>query len=57
MFSDRLLFAGLPAIVTVALHGLLVLMLLFRWNSPAQVVAAAPAVQPPPVAPRWLGLL
>ena len=46
MFSDRLLFAGLPAIVTVALHGLLVLMLLFRWNSPAQVVAAAPAVQP-----------
>ena len=46
MLSDRLLFAGLPAIVTVALHGLLVLMLLFRWNGPAQVVAAAPTVQP-----------
>ena len=46
MLSDRLLFAGLPAIVTVALHGLLVLMLLFRWNGPAQVVAAAPAVLP-----------
>lgn len=46
MLSDRLLFAGLPAIVTVALHGLLVLMILFRWNGPAQVVAAAPTVQP-----------
>ena len=46
MLSDRLLFAGLPAILTVALHGLLVLMLLFRWNGPAQVVAAAPAVLP-----------
>ena len=46
MLSDRLLFAGLPAIVTVALHGLLVLMLLFRWNGPAQVVAAAPTAQP-----------
>ena len=46
MLSDRLLFAGLPAIATVALHGLLVLMLLFRWNGPAQVVAAAPAVLP-----------
>ena len=46
MLSDRLLFAGLPAIVTVALHGLLVLMLLFRWNGPAQVVAAAPTLQP-----------
>ena len=46
MLSDRLLFAGLPAIATVALHGLLVLMLLFRWNGPAQVVAAAPTVQP-----------
>ena len=46
MLSDRLLFAGLPAIVTVALHGLLVLMLLFRWNGSAQVVAAAPTVQP-----------
>jgi len=46
MLSDRLLFAGLPAIVTVALHGLLVLMLLFRWNGPAQVVAAAPTMQP-----------
>ena len=46
MLSDRLLFAGLPAIVTVALHGLLVLMLLFRWNGSAQVVAAAPTAQP-----------
>ena len=46
MLSDRLLFAGLPAIATVALHGLLVLMLLFRWNGPAQVIAAAPTVQP-----------
>jgi len=46
MLSDRLLFAGLPAIVTVALHGLLVLMLLFRWNGSAQVVAAAPTLQP-----------
>ena len=46
MLSDRLLFAGLPAIATVALHGLLVLMLLFRWNGPAQVVAAAPTMQP-----------
>ncbi len=46
MLSDRLLFAGLPAIVTVALHDLFVLMLLFRWNGPAQVVAAALTVQP-----------
>ena len=46
MLSDRFLFAGLPATVTVALHGLLVLMILFRWNGPAQVVAAAPTVQP-----------
>ena len=46
MLSVRLIFAGLPAFVTVALHGLLVLMLLFRWNGPAQVVAAAPAVLP-----------
>ena len=46
MLSDRLLFAGLPALVAVALHGVLVLMLVFRWNGPAQVVAAAPAVQP-----------
>ena len=46
MSGDRLLFAGMPAALTLLLHGGLIAMLLVRWTAPAQVVAAAPAIQP-----------
>jgi colicin import membrane protein len=46
MSGDRLLFAGMPAALTLLLHGGLVAVLLVRWTAPAQVVAAAPAIQP-----------
>ena len=46
MSADRVLFTGLPAILTLALHGGLVLMLLVRWTGPSEVIAAAPSIQP-----------
>ena len=46
MSADRLLFTGLPAILTLALHGGLVLMLVVRWTSSSEVIAAAPSIQP-----------
>jgi colicin import membrane protein len=46
MSADRLLFTGLPAILTLALHGGLVLMLVVRWTGPSEVIAAAPSIQP-----------
>ena len=46
MSSDRLLFTGLPAVLTLALHGGLVLMLVVRWTGPSEVIAAAPSIQP-----------
>ena len=46
MSVDRLLFAGLPAILTLLLHGGLLLMLVVRWSGANEVVAAAPAIQP-----------
>ena len=46
MTADRLLFAGLPALLTLMLHGGVVLMLVVRSTHSEQVVAAAPAIQP-----------
>lgn len=46
MSADRLLFTGLPAILTLLLHGGVVLMLVVRSTHPELVVAAAPATQP-----------
>jgi colicin import membrane protein len=46
MSTDRVLFTGLPAILTLALHGGLVLMLVVRWMGPSEVIAAAPSIQP-----------
>ena len=48
MSGDRLLFAGMPAALTLLLHGGLIAVLLVRWTAPAQVVAAAPSIQPIP---------
>ena len=41
MSADRVLFTGLPAVLTLALHGGLVLMLVVRWTGPSEVIAAA----------------
>lgn len=46
MSADRLLFAGLPAALTLLLHGGLVVILVVRWGGANEVVAAAPAIQP-----------
>jgi TonB family protein len=46
MSADRVLFTGLPAILTLAVHGMLVLMLVVRWTGPSEVIAAAPSIQP-----------
>ena len=46
MSADRVLFTGLPAILTLALHGGLVLMLVVRWTGPSEVIAAAPSINP-----------
>ena len=46
MTADRLLFAGLPALLTLMLHGGVALMLVVRSTHSEQVVAAAPAIQP-----------
>ena len=46
MSGDRLLFAGMPAALTLLLHGGLIAVLLVRWTAPAQVIAAAPSIQP-----------
>ena len=46
MSADRVLFTGLPAVLTLALHGGLVLMLVVRWTGPSEVIAAAPSIQP-----------
>ena len=46
MSADRVLFTGLPAILALAVHGVLVLMLVVRWTGPNEVIAAAPSIQP-----------
>ena len=46
MSVDRLLFAGLPAALTLLLHGGLILILVVRWSGANEVIAAAPAIQP-----------
>lgn len=46
MSADRLLFSGVPALLTLLLHGGVVLMLVVRSSHSEQVVAAAPAIQP-----------
>jgi len=45
MISDRWLFSGLPAFLTIGLHVGIVLVLGFRWAEPPQVIAAAPTAQ------------
>ena len=45
MISDRWLFSGLPALLTIGLHVGIVLVLVFRWAGPTQVIAAAPTPQ------------
>ena len=45
MISDRWLFSGLPALLTIAIHVGIVLVLGFRWVGPTQVIAAAPSPQ------------
>ena len=46
MSADRLIFSGVPALLTLLLHGGVVLMLVVRSSHSEQVVAAAPAIQP-----------
>ena len=46
MNSDRLLFTGLPAALTVLLHGGVIVLLVVKWVGPVEVVAAAPSIQP-----------
>ena len=46
MSADRLLFTGLPAMLTLALHGGVILILVVRWTGPSEVIAAAPNIQP-----------
>ena len=46
MTADRVLFTGLPAILTLAVHAVLVLILVVRWTDPSEVIAAAPSIQP-----------
>jgi colicin import membrane protein len=45
MISDRWLFSVLPALLTLAIHVGIVLVLGFRWVGPTQVIAAAPSPQ------------
>ena len=45
MISDRWLFSGLPALLTIVIHVGIVLVLGFRWAGPTQVIAAAPTAQ------------
>ena len=45
MISDRWLFSGLPALLTISIHVGIVLVLGFRWAGPTQVIAAAPTAQ------------
>ena len=45
MISDRWLFSGLPALLTIGIHVGIVLVLGFRWAGPTQVIAAAPTAQ------------
>lgn len=45
MISDRWLFSGLPALLTIGIHVGIVLVLGFRWAGPTQVIAAAPTPQ------------
>ena len=45
MISDRWLFSGLPALLTLGIHVGIVLVLGFRWVGPTQVIAAAPSPQ------------
>lgn len=45
MISDRWLFSGLPALLTIGIHLGIVLVLGFRWAGPTQVIAAAPTAQ------------
>ena len=45
MISDRWLFSGLPAFLTIGIHVGIVLVLGFRWAGPTQVIAAAPTAQ------------
>ena len=46
MSADRLLFTGLPAMLTLALHAGVILILVVRWTGPSEVIAAAPNIQP-----------
>ena len=57
MSADRLLFAGLPALLTLLLHGGVVLVLVVRSTHSEQVVAAAPAIQPIQAALVWADAL
>jgi colicin import membrane protein len=45
MISDRWLFSGLPAFLTIGIHVGIVLVLGFRWAGPTQIIAAAPTAQ------------
>ena len=46
MSADRLLVTGLPAMLNLALHGGVILILVVRWTGPSEVIAAAPNIQP-----------
>lgn len=46
MSADRILFTGVPTLLTIALHAGVALILLLRWSGPAEVVAAVPTLQP-----------
>ena len=46
MSADRLLFSGVPALLTLLLHSGVILVLVLRSTHSEQVVAVAPAIQP-----------
>ncbi len=46
MTADRLLFAGLPTLLSLLFHVAVALLLFLRWSSPTEVVASAPVALP-----------
>ena len=46
MLTDRFLFLSIPFTATLFLHGFVILILLYRWSAPAEVVASNPTMQP-----------
>ncbi|MEK9656675.1 MAG: hypothetical protein VW202_13300, partial [Halieaceae bacterium] len=46
MTADRLLFTGLPTLLSLLLHGAVALFLFLRWPAATEVVASVPVALP-----------